>query len=231
MYKNFIKRIFDILFSLVLLIILLPLFLIISLFIKLEDGGPVFYKQKRIGYKNKIFTILKFRSMNVMNEKDELTVNQSSRVTKIGNFIRKSSLDELPQLFNILKGDMSFIGPRPWTTDLLPYYSSEQIKRHDVKPGITGLAQVHGRNCINILERINYDLEYIKSVTFINDFKIVLKTIQLLFTAVFYRKNCDVKQGSRIEDLDVLKNQWKKIPSKKQEKNNELQYECEVIYN
>ena len=109
MYKNFIKRIFDILFSLVLLIILLPLFLIISLFIKLEDGGSVFYKQKRIGYKNKIFTILKFRSMNVMNEKDELTVNQSSRVTKIGNFIRKSSLDELPQLFNILKGDMSFI--------------------------------------------------------------------------------------------------------------------------
>ncbi len=211
MYKSFIKRILDVVFSLVLIILLLPLFLIISLLIKLEDGGPVFYKQKRIGYKNKEFTILKFRSMNVMDEKDELKVKQDTRITKVGKFLRKTSFDELPQLFNILWGEMSFIGPRPWTTDLLPYYTENQKRRHDVKPGITGLAQTSGRNSINILERIKYDLNYVESVNFINDFIICFKTFELLFSSLITKSNEPVKQGDRIDDLEILKNQWKNI--------------------
>lgn len=206
MYKNFLKRIFDFLFSLVFSIILFPIFIIIGLLIKLEDGGPIFYKQKRVGYKNKVFTIYKFRSMNIMKEQDELSVDQSTRITKIGHILRKTSLDELPQVFNILKGEMSFIGPRPWTDDLLPHYTKKQLKRHSVRPGITGLAQVNGRNCINILERISYDLKYVENVSFINDCIILIKTIKLLFSSFSKQKLKLEKQGSRLEDLDILKN-------------------------
>ena len=227
MYKNFIKRLLDIIFSLILIILMSPIFLIISLLIKIEDGGPVFYKQKRIGYKNKVFTIFKFRSMNVMNEQDELKVNQSERITKIGRFLRKTSLDELPQLINILKGEMSFVGPRPWTTDLLPYYTENQRKRHNVKPGITGLAQTSGRNCINILERIKYDLEYVKNVTFINDLIICFKTVGILASAIFSKTKLPEKQGDRINDLQTLKNQKRNTHEEgiyEEETNNELVY-------
>ena len=228
MYKNFIKRLLDIIFSLILIILMSPIFLIISLLIKIEDGGPVFYKQKRIGYKNKVFTIFKFRSMNVMNEQDELKVNQRERITKIGNFLRKTSLDELPQLINILKGEMSFVGPRPWTTDLLPYYTENQRKRHNVKPGITGLAQTSGRNCINILERIKYDLEYVKNVTFINDLIICFKTIGILASAIFSKTKLPEKQGDRINDLQILKNQNRKV---QEEKIYEEETSKELVYN
>lgn len=228
MYKGFIKRMLDLIFSLTLIILLSPIFLIISLLIKIEDGGPVFYKQKRIGYKNKVFTIFKFRSMNVMNEQDELKVNQRERITKIGNFLRKTSLDELPQLINILKGEMSFVGPRPWTTDLLPYYTENQRKRHNVKPGITGLAQTSGRNCINILERIKYDLEYVKNVTFINDLIICFKTIGILASAIFSKTKLPEKQGDRINDLQILKNQNRKV---QEEKIYEEETSKELVYN
>ncbi len=228
MYKGFIKRMLDLIFSLTLIILLSPIFLIISLLIKIEDGGPVFYKQKRIGYKNKTFTILKFRSMNVMNEQDELKVNQRERITKIGNFLRKTSLDELPQLINILKGEMSFVGPRPWTTDLLPYYTENQRKRHNVKPGITGLAQTSGRNCINILERIKYDLEYVKNVTFINDLIICFKTVGILASAIFSKTKLPEKQGDRINDLQILKNQNRKV---QEEKIYEEETSKELVYN
>lgn len=215
MYERIIKRILDLLFSLILVVILFPIFIIISILIKLEDGGPIIYKQKRVGYKNKIFTIYKFRSMNVMKESEELSISQNTRITKIGKFLRKTSLDELPQLINIIKGEMSFIGPRPWTSDLLPYYTKKQIKRHNVRPGITGYAQVNGRNCITILERINYDLKYVKNVSFINDLKILLKTIKILFESlikIFNKKNSKIeKQGDRLEDLEILKNQEKYI--------------------
>jgi len=221
MYKNCIKRVLDFIIALVLFVTLLPIFLIVAIMIKLEDHGPVIYKQERIGYKNKKFNVYKFRSMNVMSSNDELSVDQNSRITKVGAFIRKTSLDELPQLINIIRGEMSFIGPRPWHSELYPYYTEEQKKRHLVRPGITGYAQTSGRNEINILERIKYDLEYFEKVSFWFDIKICFLTIKIIFDSVINAvKHIDEKvegQGDRVADLEMLKNQWKE-PVKKENK-------------
>jgi undecaprenyl phosphate N,N'-diacetylbacillosamine 1-phosphate transferase len=178
MYKNFIKPLFDKILALILIIIFSPVMLITAILIYLKMGRPIIFTQERPGYKEKIFKIYKFRTMT--NEKDENgnLLPDEMRLKGIGKVIRSLSLDELPQLFNVLKGDMSFIGPRPLLAEYLPLYNEEQKKRHDVLPGITGLAQVKGRNAISWKKKFEYDVEYVNNLSFLMDMKIIFLTIQ-----------------------------------------------------
>lgn len=173
-----IKRLFDIIFSLIGLILLIPVFIIIGPIIKLQDGGPVFFKQKRTGRYGKEFMLVKFRSMAVDNDAHNFKVED--QITPIGKFIRKTSIDELPQFWNVFKGDMSFIGPRPWLREYHDNMNSEQRRRYDVRPGITGLAQVKGRNNIDILDKIKYDIEYVDKMSFHQDAKVFFLTIKVV---------------------------------------------------
>lgn len=167
------------------LIIFSPLFLIVAIAIKFLDPGPVFYRQKRVGKDEKIFLIYKFRTMVVNADKfgSLLTVDNDPRVTKLGKFLRRTSLDELPQLINIVKGEMSLIGPRPEIPFIVETYSEEQKKVFKVKPGLTGWAQVHGRDSLTIEEKLIYDLQYIDNISFSLDFKIFLLTFPTLLSA------------------------------------------------
>jgi len=176
MYKNFFKPLLDKLFSLVLIIIFLPIMILIGIAIYLWDKKPIIFTQERPGYKGKIFKIYKFRTMT--NEKDEngKLLPDEKRLKGIGKFIRSTSLDELPQLFNVLKGDMSFVGPRPLLVKYLPLYNDRQKKRHDVKPGITGWAQVNGRNAISWEQKFEYDVWYVEHISFLLDMKILWMT-------------------------------------------------------
>ncbi|MBA6153579.1 sugar transferase [Gelidibacter maritimus] len=177
MYSIFIKRIFDFLAAFFGLIIISPIFIILmfSLFI-LNNGKPFFY-QRRTGKHGTLFTIIKFKTMNDKTDKNGELLPAMERVTKIGNLCRKLSLDELPQLINILKGDMSLIGPRPLLPQYLQYYNARQNKRHDVLPGITGWAQVNGRNTISWEQKFEYDVYYVEHQSFSLDLKIFLRTI------------------------------------------------------
>ena len=177
------KRGFDILFSLYLIILLSPFLILISVLIKVDSKGPVIFKQQRLGKGGEEFTIFKYRTM-VENAEDMgngvFTLKDDPRITRMGRFLRKTSLDELPQLFNILKGDMSFVGPRPPVT-YHPYeideYSEEQMQRFKVRPGVTGLAQLSGRKELPWDERIEYDIEYIENYSFLYDIKLILMTV------------------------------------------------------
>ncbi len=176
MYKNFFKPLLDKLFSLVLIIIFLPIIILIGIAIYLWDKKPIIFTQERPGYKGKIFKIYKFRTMT--NEKDENgnLLPDEKRLKGLGKFIRSTSLDELPQLFNVLKGDMSFVGPRPLLIKYLPLYNDRQKKRHNVLPGITGWAQVNGRNAISWQEKFEYDVWYVEHISFLLDMKILWMT-------------------------------------------------------
>ena len=167
----------DFLLAAIALILLSPLLIGIAILIKVNLGSPILFKQERPGYKEKIFTLYKFRTMT--NEKDAKgqLLHTSKRLTKFGRFLRSTSLDELPELLNILKGDMAIIGPRPLIVDYLPYYTNEERDRHSVRPGLSGLAQINGRSTASWEQRFQYDLEYIANITFINDIKIIVKTI------------------------------------------------------
>ena len=178
MYKKYIKRIFDFLLSLVLIIVFSPLLLIISLLVLIFLGRPIIFKQQRPGKNEKIFNIYKFRTMTNKKDKNGNLLPDSERLTKFGKFLRNTSLDELPELFNILIGQMSFIGPRPLLVEYLDYYTEEEHHRHDVRPGLTGWAQVNGRNLLNWEERFQKDLEYIEKCSFMFDLKIVFITIK-----------------------------------------------------
>jgi len=174
------KRLFDIIISFLAIVVFLIPMLTISIMIKLNDRGPVIFKQKRGGYKQRHFNILKFRTMILNAEKKGLgykTEENDSRITRVGKFLRRFSLDELPQLFNVLKGDMSIVGPRPALTVQTDEYDDYKKKRLDVKPGITGLAQVNGRNSITWDERIRWDIQYVENQSFFYDMKIIIKTI------------------------------------------------------
>ena len=171
------KRFLDILFSIILLVLLSPLYIFISVLILIFMGRPILFKQFRPGFKGKIFCIFKFRTMtNDRNEHGELLTDEK-RLYGIGKFIRSTSLDELPQLFNVLKGDMSFVGPRPLLIEYLELYTDEQAKRHDVKPGITGWAQVNGRNAISWEEKFKLDVWYVEHQSFLLDLKILWMTL------------------------------------------------------
>ncbi len=171
------KRLFDILFSIIFIILFSPVFIIVSLLILITMGRPILFAQSRPGYKEKIFGIYKFRTMsNETDEKGELLPDEQ-RLHGVGKFIRSTSLDELPQLFNVLKGEMSFVGPRPLLVEYLPLYDDEQKKRHDVKPGITGWAQVNGRNAISWEQKFAFDSWYAEHQSFMLDMKILWMTM------------------------------------------------------
>lgn len=180
-YRRLIKRPMDFILSLIAIIVLSPVFLIVAFLVKTKLGSPVLFKQERPGLHGNIFKMYKFRTMtDEKNENGEL-LPDSVRLTKFGKFLRSTSLDELPGLFNIFKGDMSIIGPRPLLVQYLPLYNEHQKRRHEVRPGLSGLAQVNGRNAISWEEKFNYDVEYVDNVSFTTDWKIILLTIKKVF--------------------------------------------------
>lgn len=180
MYLVF-KRLFDFVFALILLLLFSPLFIIVALLIKLNSRGPVFILQKRIGRHQKEFTFVKFRTMMVEKEKDGKKLTDAERIFYVGRFLRKLSIDELPQLFNVIKGDMSFIGPRPLPVHYLPYYTAKENHRHDVRPGLSGWAQVNGRNYLTWDEKFEYDVYYVNHIGLFLDLKIFLLTLKKVF--------------------------------------------------
>lgn len=178
-----IKDTFDFLFAIILLFVLWPVMLLAAILIKFEDfQGKVFYTQDRVGKGNKTFKLYKFRSMLTKTKENDRLLTDTERMLKIGLFLRKSSIDELPQIFNILKREMSFIGPRPLPVIYLPYYNKEEIRRHEVKPGISGLAQISGRNKLNWETKFKLDIEYVDNISFLLDMKIMYLTIKKIFS-------------------------------------------------
>ncbi|HAY73269.1 MAG TPA: lipid carrier--UDP-N-acetylgalactosaminyltransferase [Ruminococcaceae bacterium] len=178
MYK-YIKRAMDFLVAVILLTVLSPLMLLAAVLIAVNRDGPILFKQKRPGKDGKIFTVYKFRTMSTaLVDKKGKELSDFERMTKIGKILRKTSIDELPQLFNIIKGDMSFIGPRPLLTEYLDLYSPEQMRRHEVLPGISGWAQVNGRNTLTWEQKFAYDIYYVDHYSFSMDMKIFFKTIE-----------------------------------------------------
>ncbi len=198
MYKH-LKRVIDFTLAVVILIIFLIPMIIVGIAIKIDSKGPVFFKQERTGKNGKIFKMYKFRSMAVDN--DVHNFKEEDKYTKVGKFIRALSLDELPQIINILKGEMAFIGPRPWIPEYYDNMNEEQRKRYEVLPGITGLAQVKGRNNIGIIEKINYDLEYVRNFSLKQDIKIFFLTIK----TVFSKKGVNAGKGTIHNELEALK--------------------------
>ena len=179
--KPCIKRILDIILSFLALVILSPLLILTAFLIRIKLGTPVFFKQLRPGKNEKIFGILKFRTMTDAKDENGNLLPDEIRLTRFGQFLRSTSIDELPELLNILNGDMSIVGPRPLLVQYLERYNEEQKHRHDVKPGLTGLAQVNGRNGITWEEKFHYDLEYVKNITFYGDCKIIFQTVMKVF--------------------------------------------------
>ncbi len=176
-FRSLVKRIFDVAVSAFLLVILSPLMLIIAIAILADSGWPVFFVQTRPGYKGKPFRMYKFRTMKGLRDKEGNLLPDELRITPLGEFLRSTSLDELPELFNVLKGDMSLVGPRPLLMEYLPLYTPEQARRHDVKPGITGLAQVKGRNLLTWEEKFELDTYYVDHWSLWMDFKILVLTV------------------------------------------------------
>jgi len=176
-YKLFLKRVLDFIFSLFLLILTSPICVIISIILYFSNNGKIFFVQPRPGKNEKIFFIIKFRTMTELRNKDGELLSDNMRITRLGNFIRKSSIDELPQLINVLKGDLSLIGPRPLLVEYLTHYNDFQKRRHEVRPGITGWAQVNGRNTISWKQKFEYDVWYVDNLSLLLDFKIIKKTI------------------------------------------------------
>ncbi|SRR5690606_2517592 len=181
MYRNFIKRGIDFIGALLGLIILSPLLVVIALLLTIQNKGTPFFFQERPGLKQKPFRIIKFKSMTDARDDNGRLLPDNLRLTKFGSIVRKLSIDELPQLINVLKGDMSLIGPRPLLFKYIPLYNQTQLRRHEVRPGITGWAQVNGRNSISWTEKFNYDIEYVDQLSLSLDFKIFIKTIAKVF--------------------------------------------------
>ncbi len=177
MYAKYIKRYADFTGALILILILSPIYILLYVLIRIFMGSPVLFIQDRPGKGEIIFRLYKFRSMNSKTDSSGELLPDEQRLTKLGSFLRKSSLDELPQFLNVLKGDMSFIGPRPLLVRYLPYYTETEKHRHNVRPGITGLAQINGRNAISWNDKLSYDVKYADNVTFWGDLKIAKKTI------------------------------------------------------
>lgn len=177
MYRHYIKRLLDIVLSLIALIVLSPLLLILTILVRIKLGSPVIFKQQRPGLNEKIFTMYKFRSMTDERDENGELLPDEIRLTKFGKVLRSTSMDELPELVNILKGDMSIVGPRPLLVEYLELYDEEQRKRHDVRPGLTDLSALRGRNNVPWEDQFKHDLEYINNLSFLLDAKIVLLTV------------------------------------------------------
>lgn len=181
MYKSFFKRCIDFIFSLFALVILSPILLIVTFCLFVANNGKPFFFQSRPGLKGKVFKIIKFKTMNDRKDESGNLLPDSERLTKVGSFVRKTSLDEIPQLINVFKGDMSLIGPRPLLIQYLELYNDFQKRRHDVRPGITGWAQVNGRNAISWSQKFSFDVWYVENVSLLLDIKIFFLTIKKVF--------------------------------------------------
>lgn len=181
MYRKFFKRILDFTVSLVALIVLSPVFLVLTVLGAVKMKGNPFFTQLRPGKDEKIFKLIKFRSMTCQKDENGNLLPDDLRLTRYGKLLRSTSLDELPELINILKGDMSLVGPRPLLVEYLPYYTPEERHRHDVRPGLTGLAQVNGRNAISWDTKLGYDVQYVEDITFSKDVAILLQTVVKVF--------------------------------------------------
>lgn len=211
-YRKYVKRLLDIIISLCALIILSPILLITALLVRVKLGSPVIFHQERPGYNEKIFKLCKFRSMTEEKDENGNLLPDAVRLTKFGRMLRATSLDELPELFNILKGDMSLIGPRPLLVSYLPYYTEEERLRHTVRPGLTGLAQVSGRNLLEWDKRFAKDVEYVRNLSFKMDMKIFFLTIK----KVFVHENIEV-DTNKVEGnfAEIRKAQIEAAQSKK----------------
>ena len=194
-YKKYVKRLMDFILSLIAIIVLSPILLIVAILVRVKLGGPVLFKQERPGLNEKIFMMYKFRTMTEERDENGVLLPDSVRLTRFGRILRSTSLDELPELFNILKGDMSIIGPRPLLVQYLPLYNAHQKRRHDVRPGLSGLAQVSGRNTISWEDKFSLDVEYVDSVSFLEDWKIIFLTLK----KVFIREGINSKNTATME--------------------------------
>ena len=197
MYEKYIKRIFDIALSLGGLIVLWPVYLLLCIVVRVKLGSPVLFRQDRPGKDEKIFKLCKFRTMTDQRDEQGNLLPDDVRLTEFGKFLRSTSLDELPELINILKGEMSVVGPRPQLVRDMVFMTAQERKRHDVKPGLTGLAQISGRNAIAWERKLQYDLEYIENLSFKEDVKILFKTV----TKVFEREGISDGENATAEDL------------------------------
>lgn len=199
MYAKYIKRIIDFGGALVLLLLLSPVLLVVTIWLHYANkGAGAFFFQERPGLNGKIFRIVKYKTMTDERDADGNLLPDADRLTSVGRFVRSTSLDELPQLWNVLKGDMSFIGPRPLLVQYLPLYSEEQAHRHDVRPGITGWAQCHGRNAISWTEKFKLDVWYVRNISLMTDIKVILTTI----TTVIKRDGISSATCDTMEDFD-----------------------------
>ena len=194
-YSKYIKRLLDILISLTFIVLFSWLYLILVILVRIKLGSPVLFCQERPGYNEKIFKLYKFRTMTDKRDEKGNLLPDSERLTKFGSMLRSTSLDELPEMFNILKGDMSLIGPRPLLVEYLPYYTEEERLRHSVRPGLTGLAQVSGRNYLAWDNRLAKDVEYVNHISFIMDVKIIIKTIMVVFKKEDVSVDTNVVEG------------------------------------
>ena len=176
-YEKYLKRLQDFLCALAAIIVLSPVMLITAILVRTKLGSPIIFKQERPGLNGKIFTLYKFRTMTDKRDENGELLPDAVRLTKFGKMLRSTSLDELPELFNILNGDMAVVGPRPLLVEYLPRYNAHQARRHEVRPGFTGLAQVNGRNSITWEEKFNWDVQYVDHITFLEDWKIIFKTV------------------------------------------------------
>lgn len=201
MYKHFIKRLLDAIFALLGMIMLSPVFIIVSITLLLVNKGTPFFIQERPGKNQKEFNILKFKTMNDKKDSSGNLLPDEKRLTLIGRILRKTSLDELPQLINVLKGNMSFVGPRPLLNRYLPYYTKEEQLRHTVRPGITGLAQISGRNLLDWDTRLLKDVEYVKNLSLCLDLIIILKTIKKVIAS----EDIAIAPNLVIKDLDEVR--------------------------
>ena len=182
MYKHFFKRLFDFIISLIALVIISPLLLVVTIWLHFANkGAGAFFLQERPGKNAKIFKVIKFKTMTDERDQNGNLLPDEKRLTKVGRFVRSTSIDELPQLINVLKGDMALIGPRPLLVEYLPLYSKEQARRHEVRPGISGWAQCHGRNSISWAEKFKLDVWYVDHLSFMTDLKVILITIKKVF--------------------------------------------------
>lgn len=209
-YERFIKRPLDCLLSTLALIILSPIMLITAILVRTKLGSPILFSQERPGLNEKIFKIYKFRTMTDKRDANGNLLPDAERLTKFGKILRATSLDELPELLNIAKGDMAIVGPRPLLTQYLPYYRPEERERHAIRPGLTGYAQIHGRNFVMWDERCALDVQYAKKITFIGDVKIILQTI------IKVLKRSDIAE-KRIPPLDQVRREELEKQAKEKE--------------
>lgn len=196
MYRRFFKRLLDILLSLCILGLLSPVYVILIVLVRIKLGSPVFFRQERPGLNGEIFTLYKFRTMTDARDKDGKQLPDKDRLTSFGKFLRSSSLDELPEFFNILKGDMSFIGPRPLLVSYLPYYTERESLRHTVRPGLTGLAQVSGRNFIDWDRRLAKDVEYVEGLSFLMDLKVLFLSVKVVLCRSDVAEDTNQSEGN-----------------------------------